>query len=165
MATNKDPLLKASDVLDKLYDPDSMMSIKQSIADGYMVLLGGGRSKKKKDSVKGDVSLAFMALTQGNVLDACFGVVNPSRRDDTPAYRAAREGKELLDECATTDKFRHAAVGAYYGAFQLIVDYRGEMNRLNCITRCFRAKKIRKKTERNLVAAFSELAKAVGESR
>jgi hypothetical protein len=166
MSTNKDPLLKASDVLDKLYDPDSMMSLKPSITDGYLVLLGGGRAKKKKKgSGKKDVSLEFMALTQGNVLEACFGVVNPSRKDDTPAYRAAREAKELLDECATTDKIRRTAVGAYCDAFQLIVDYRGEMDRLNCITKCFRAKKIRKKTERNLVAAFSELAKAVGESR
>ena len=111
------------------------------------------------------MSLSFMALTQGNVLDACFGVVNPSKRDDTPAYRSAREAKELLDECATTDKFRQVAVETYRDAFEVIVEHRVQMSRLNCITRCFKTKKIRKKTERNLAATFSDLAKAVGESR
>lgn len=162
-ATSKDPLLKASDLLDKLYDPDAMMLIKRPVADGYLVLLGGGKAAKGKK--KDDVSLAFMALTAGNVLDACFGVVNPARKDDTPAYRAAKEGKELLDECATTDKFRVKAVQAYRGAFEVIIDYKGEMDRMNCIIRCFRAKKLRKRCERNLVANFSDLGKSIGESR
>jgi len=158
MPSSKDPLLKASDILGKLYDEESMMSIEKSVADGFVVLLGGGQAN-------GDVSLAFLALTQGNVLDACFGVVNPTRRDDTPAYRAARDGKFLLDECATTDEFQRTAVEAYFEAFQVVSDYRSKMSKLNCITRCFREKKIRKKAQKKLVAAFTDLGRAIGESR
>jgi hypothetical protein len=106
-----------------------------------------------------------MALTQGNVLDACFGVVNPSRRENTPATRSANEAKALIDGCATSDSFRVAAVEAYRDAFQVVINHRERMDRLNCITRCFGTKKIRKKTEQSLRESFLGLAKAIGESR
>eukprot|EP00339_Tiarina_fusa_P024618 CAMPEP_0117077922 /NCGR_PEP_ID=MMETSP0472-20121206/54930_1 /TAXON_ID=693140 ORGANISM="Tiarina fusus, Strain LIS" /NCGR_SAMPLE_ID=MMETSP0472 /ASSEMBLY_ACC=CAM_ASM_000603 /LENGTH=161 /DNA_ID=CAMNT_0004804431 /DNA_START=206 /DNA_END=691 /DNA_ORIENTATION=+ len=160
--SSKDHLLKESKFLDKLYDAESMMLIKGSVASGFIVLLGGGDKRKGSTA---DLSLAFLALTQGNVLEACFGVANPSRREDTPASRAARDAKLMLDDCAATDAFRRGAVQAYCDAFQLVVIHQDQMGRLNCITRCFRAKKIRKKTERNLREAFMGLAKACSESR
>jgi hypothetical protein len=158
--SSSDALLKETHVIGKLYDAESMMSINEPIANGFVVLLGGAEQTKASD-----VSLAFLALTSGNVLDACLGVAHPSRREDTPATRAARDGKELLGSCATTEKFRHTAVEAYCNAFRVIVSYRDEYDQLNCITRCFRAKKIRKRTERNLRETFLKLAKAVAESR
>jgi hypothetical protein len=156
-------LLKENEILDKkLYDADAMMSIKKSVAHGYIALLGG----LDKTS---DLSLSFMALTQGNVLDACFGVVdaNIRKREETPATRSAKAAKELLDECAATtnsDQFAEIAVTAYCTGFEEVVAHNNKMGKLNCITRCFRSKKIRKKTENKLRAAFTELAKAVGES-
>jgi hypothetical protein len=156
-------LLRENEILNKkLYDADAMMSIKKSVAHGYIALLGG----LDKSS---DLCLSFMALTHGNVLDACFGVVDASvrRREETPATRSAKAAKELLDECAATtnsDKFQQLAVTAYCTGFEEVVAHNNKMGKLNCITRCFRSKKIRKKTENQLRAAFIDLAKAVAES-
>lgn len=160
---------------DKLYDAESMMQIKSAVANGYVVLLNTGATspknngKKKKKSPKNkkkeENSLAFMALTSGNVLDACFGVEHTIRREDTPARRKAQAAKDLLDTCATTDSFRDLAVDTYYNAFKIVVDHHEQMSKLNCFTRCFKAKKIRNGTEQKLTAAFSRLIKAVGEKR
>jgi hypothetical protein len=130
-----------------------MMLIKEAIASGFVVLLGGhGDSNKTRKNC--DYGLAFMALTQGNVLDACFGVVNPSRREDTPATCSANEAKALIDGCATSDSFPVAAVEAYCDAFQVVINHREHMDRLNCITRCFEEKKIRKKMDQSLRESF-----------
>lgn len=166
-------LLTESQVLRKLYDAEAMMAIPPSVGKGFIVLLSGGTDHgttgKKSPNTKQapqqekDVSLAFMALVQGNVLDTCFGVVNAARREDTPATRASREAKQLLEESATTDRFRVCAVEAYHEAFNAVVDYRTEDEKLNCITRCFRAKKLRDTCEKNLRESFLGLAKAVTE--
>eukprot|EP00980_Cylindrotheca_fusiformis_P024518 scaffold11979_cov130-Cylindrotheca_fusiformis.AAC.6 len=89
-------LLNENEILNKLYDPDCMMAIELSVARGYIALLGG------LDHENADLSLSFMSLTQGNVIDACFGVVDASirRRETTPATRSATAAKQLLDECA-----------------------------------------------------------------
>ena len=168
--SSKDALLPESPVLQKLYDQDSMLSMDRSVASGFVVLLGGAEATSKKEMTKkGDISLGFLALTQGNVLDACFGVVHPSRREDTPATRSARAGKEMLDDAAATqsasEAFQRIAVEAYCEAFQAVLDYKDDDARLNCITRCFRARKIRRKAEKALRAAFSGLAEAIGESQ
>lgn len=167
-------------VFAQLYDADCMLAIDGSVANGYVVLLNNGASsspkskgtkgnkkqKKSKGTDRSDNALAFMALTSGNVLDACFGVANPSarRREETPATRKAQAAKTMLDECATTDSFRSTAVEAYCDAFKVITVHDKEMRKLNCITRCFLARKVRRQTEANLRSAFSNLAKAVAES-
>lgn len=183
-----DRLLPAQEqVHERLYDAESMMHIDGSVANGFVILLNGGaspspktkkppspkkgtkRSKQKQSQgAAGDdhTSLAFMALTCGNVLDACFGVTNPSarRREDTPARRSAQAAKDLLDECATTDSFRRTAVEAYCDAFKAVVVHDEKMSKLNCFTRCFRARKIRRDTEASLSSAFSTLAMAAADS-
>ena len=170
MPSPSDHLLQETRFLDKLYDADSMMLIPSSVASGFVVLLGGDRHNNPNPILNADLSLAFLSLTQGNVLDACFGVVNPSavrRGPATPASQSAREGKAMLDECAqttSTESFQRAAVSAYCDAFQLVIIHCDQMNRLNCITRCFLSRRIRKKTERNLQEAFMGLAKAIAET-
>jgi len=172
--TSTDRLLTREMLHAKFYDVESMMEIKGSVANGYVVLLKGGapspkssskKQKPKKKKENDGLPLAFMSLTSGNVIDACFGVQNYSRRDDTPARRSTEEAKALLEECDTTDAFRQAAVSAYCEAFEAIIDHNDRMNKLNCITRCFRSKKIRRETEENVRTAFSSLVTAVGESR
>ena len=161
--TSTDALLQESRTLQKLYDAECMMSISQTIAQGYLVLLGGVEEAPKGAPPK-DISLAFMALAHGNVLDACFGVHNASRREETPATRAARQAKELIDEYGnSSDSFRAAAVQAYANAFQAVIAYRQKYDRLNCITRCFHAKSLRLKCERELRESFLNLAKSIGE--
>ncbi|CAJ1931892.1 unnamed protein product [Cylindrotheca closterium] len=89
-------LLQERDILDKLYDAESMMEIEKSVAQGYITLLGGNQD------ADADPALSFMALTQGNVIDACFGVssASMSRGEVTPNMQAARAAKALLDESA-----------------------------------------------------------------
>jgi hypothetical protein len=166
-SSSKDALLEENKLIGKLYDSESMLAINRSVANGFVVLLGGIEDAKKSKRKKvAETSLGFLALTQGNVLDACFGVVNPSRREDTPASRSTREGKEILDEAAlVSDPIRGIAVEAYCEAFQVTINYKDKMGRLNCITRCFKSKKIRFKAEKSLRAAFVDLAEAIAETQ
>mmetsp|Transcript_8365 Transcript_8365/g.20128 ORF Transcript_8365/g.20128 Transcript_8365/m.20128 type:complete len:164 (-) Transcript_8365:134-625(-) len=154
-------LLREKDILDKLYDAESMMEIEKSVAQGYITLLGG-------NCADADPALSFLALTQGNVIDACFGVSSASisRGEVTPNMQSARTAKALLDECAlnsTREQFQQLAVTSYKNAFEEVVAHNQRRSKLNCITRCCRPKKVRKKAEQQLKAAFLELAKAVGE--
>lgn len=180
MPSSADRLLPAENqVYAKLYDAESIMAIPGNVANGFVVLLHGGpppskssSSKTKQSPPQDDVSLAFMALTSGNVLDACFGVSQPSRRvtagDRTPAGRAAADAKALLGECDTNDTtheetFKRTAVRAYGDAFKVVVVHADKMQKLNCFTRCFRTKKIRTQTEKDLREAFAQLAQMINE--
>ena len=170
---SRDALLTESQTLDKLYDAESMMMVTQSVAKGFVVLLAGTEPADRSASIKKsgkkkeerDISLAFMALVQGNVLDACFGVENASRRQNTPASRASKEAKQMIEVSATTDKFRSLAVSTYYDAFKVVAEYRTNYDKLNCITRCFKAKKLAKVCETDLRQAFLGLAKAISEQQ
>ena len=162
-----DPLLTKEQLHAKLYDIESMMAIEGSIANGFMVLLKGGLPHTNRYDKKSDMkidennndhyTLAFMALTSGNVLDACFGVVNTTRRENSLSTRSADEAKNLLADRDTTDSFRITAVTAYFDAFQVIVLYHDQMVKLNFLTRCFRSGRIRRQTEVDLRIAFSPL--------
>jgi hypothetical protein len=191
MASSSDPLLTKEQLRSKLYDAESIMTVKGSVANGYVVLLKGSpptpekkqsnstkkknknKSKKNKNKNNDDAScdgdaLAFMALTSGNVLDACFGVSSATRRDAniTPACHSVYDAKNLLeDRDLTSDSFRRTAVSAYSNAFQVVIVYHDKMNKLNCITRCFKSSKIRRQTEEDLRIAFSPLITAIEESR
>ncbi|KAG7346735.1 hypothetical protein IV203_005804 [Nitzschia inconspicua] len=169
-------ILSQEQMSDKLYDAESMMQIKSTVANGYAVLLNNGaispknNGKKKEKSPKkkkqdDSTSLAFLALTSGNVLDACFGVEQASRTGDSPARRKAQAAKDLLDGCSTTDSFQDLAVETYYNAFKIVIEYNEQMSKLNCFTRCFKAKKIQTETEQKLNTTFSRLAEAIGEKR
>jgi len=176
-----DPLLTKDQLHAKLYDVESMMIIKGSVANGFIVLLQGSppstnsnESRKNRNNKKsnlkinenndGDDALAFMALTSGNVLNACFGVANTTRRDNISSSRSVDEAKNLLADRDTTDSFRRTAVTAYFDAFQVIVVYHDQMNKLNFLTRCFRSGKIRRQTEVDLRTAFSPLITIIGGS-
>lgn len=202
MPTSADHLLpQESDVHNKLYDPEALLNISGTVARGYIVLLSGGspgtggsttssssdspsstsnnkKNKKKSSSSSAspnnneDVSLAFMALTSGNVLDACFGANSSpsSSRQQTPANRAAANAKSLLGDCddhhhddTDNETFRRAAVHAYCDAFKVVVVHDDKMKKLNCFTRCFRSKKIRTESQKNLKEAFEHLAQIINE--
>ncbi len=162
--TSTDALLQESTTLGKLYDAECIMSISESVAHGYLVLLGGLDQSGKAQAEK-DFSLAFMALVQGNVLDACFGVQNATRRDDTLGTRAAREAKELIEEYGASESFRVAAVQAYANAFRAVIVYHHKCDKLNCITRCFRTKRLRVKCEKDLRESFLNLARSLADQR
>jgi len=171
--TSTDRLLTKEKLHAKLYDVGSMMEMDRSVATGFVILLNGGlpsskcssemKNSNRNNENKG-LPLAFMSLTSGNVIDACFGVKNPSLRDDTPARRSAQEAKELLDNRDTTDCFRQIAVSAYCEAFGTVINYNEQMDKLSCFTKCFRSKKIRDETEEKIRAAFASLVIATRDS-
>lgn len=141
-----------------------MMDIKRNVAAGFVILLNGPQTSSDASNENEGLPLAFMSLTSGNVLDACFGVVNPSHRDDTPARRSARDAKALLDDRDTTDSFRLIAVNSYCEGFKAVINYKEKMDKLNCFIKCFRSKKIRADSEQKVRRAFSPLVTALEES-
>ena len=164
-------LLRENEILEQLYDSDSMLSISKSIAQGYITLLGGGAAGAGGHA-DADLSLSFSALTQGNVLDACFGVVAVGGRGEiTPAVQSARTAKSLLSNCCIStatsneEQFQRLAVNSYCSAFQECVTYQEKIHKMNYCLRCFFGKKKRKKAEKQLRVAFLELAKVIGETR
>ena len=168
--SSADRLLTEENLYGKLYDADSMLDVKGSVAAGYVVLLNGGPASSNSspepnaESEDENLPLAFMSLTSGNVIDTCFGVVNPSLRGDTPARRSAKAAKELLDEHDTTDSFRQIAVTTYCEAFKAIINYNDEMDKMNIFAKCFRSNAVRKEAEQKVRAAFDPLVNAMGNS-
>jgi len=164
--TSSDRLLTRTNLHSKLYDAESMLDVDQSVANGFVVLLNGGPATQSSDPNTEDenLPLAFMSLTSGNVIETCFGVVNPSLRGDTPARRSAREAKELLDENDTTDSFRQIAVGAYCEAFKAVIDYNDQIDKLNCVAKCVRSKAVRTESEAKIRSAFDPLIVAIEDS-
>ena len=187
--TSSDPLLttRKEQLHAKLYDVECMMAIKESVCNGYVVLLKGRplspanntntesheKSKKKinnnnnnDDENDDSDALAFLALTSGNVIDACFGVANTRSTSSTPTSRSVNDAKTLLEEnCLKTDTFRRTAIAAYCDAFQVTIVHHEKIRKLNCLTRCFRSRKIQRQTGTNIKTAFIPLIMALEELR
>lgn len=159
-----DALLQESGTLQSLYDAEGLMSISGTVAHGYFILLGGAGGGENSAQEQ-DVSLAFMALTQGNVMDACFGVYDLQRRhEETPASQAATAAKRMMEERGQeSPAFQVVAVRAYHEAFSAVVAYRTKYERLNCLTRCFWAKSLQRSCEMQLKESFLNLARAMAE--
>jgi hypothetical protein len=153
-------LLQENHTMERLYSAESMMAISESIAHGYLVLLGATGHTSQTEA---DGSLAFMALAHGNVIDACFGVAGPRRQQNTPPCRAVREAKETMEQWGQSDAFRVGAVQAYSNAFHAVIIYQQECKQLNCIMRCFHSTSLRVKCEAQLRDSFRNLAKALSE--
>jgi len=160
------------------------------VASGYVVLMGGyptvdntkTKSSKKrgnKDDAdadeaeappkldRGAVNLAFMALTDGNVVDACFGIkahisADAANRRVNQAAKMSNDAKSLMNEAVrSSTAVREVAVRAYGKAFQIVIQYNDDCKHLNFITRCYRQKPIRQKAENALYEAFKPLNEAI----
>lgn len=189
--------LATRDRLFRLYDPQELLAMESKVASGYVVLMGGyptvANTKTKppmKKSGKNDttaadaaaeeesaeaqpkldrgaVNLAFMALTDGNVVDACFGIkahvsADAATRRVNQAAKMSNDAKNLLNEAVRSSAaVREVAVRAYGKAFQIVIQYNDDCKHLNFITRCYRQKPIRQKAENALYEAFKPLNEAI----
>mmetsp|Transcript_2513 Transcript_2513/g.3809 ORF Transcript_2513/g.3809 Transcript_2513/m.3809 type:complete len:267 (+) Transcript_2513:243-1043(+) len=113
-------------------------------------------------------NLAFMALTDGNVVDTCFGVKAHTSRLLKPrgsgnhAAGAAKNAKLLLREAFEAhDAIRSLAVEAYANCFQTVIEYHQELRDTGLLASCWKSKKIREKAKKNLERAFEHLTGAV----
>ncbi|CAB9516834.1 expressed unknown protein [Seminavis robusta] len=181
---NSQALNTTGETLFCLYDNQALLAMDSKVASGYIVLMGGypktPKKKRKKKNKKneeseeneeavpkldrGAINLAFMALTDGNVVDACFGVKTHSAAG-TAGSRAAKmaaDAKELLNEAVrSSGAVREIAVTAYGKAFQIVLQYNQDIKHLNFITRCYRWKPIHQEAEESLFQAFRALNEAI----
>mmetsp|Transcript_25488 Transcript_25488/g.35880 ORF Transcript_25488/g.35880 Transcript_25488/m.35880 type:complete len:199 (-) Transcript_25488:76-672(-) len=177
-----------------LYDPEAILDVNREVARGFAVLLSGGvynesfilestgrrRSKGRKNSSplelvpnidqptevdENTLMLAFMALIDGNVVDACFGVIHQRRDASSPAFRRVQDAKIMLSNASdTSDSIRSLAVETYHKAFLIVIDYNDQMDKANCCTRCARQKKIHRNAKNALHGVFEQLQEAITNS-
>lgn len=168
--SNKEPLLRTASAVPRLYDTTSMLEMDMEVARGFVVLLGGapavekrsrgskGRTSPSPDD--GAITLGFLALTEGNTVEACFGVSGVSK--DDAGKKFAREVKNVLaDAVDSNEDIRRISVVTYQEAFRIIVKFGEAQKRLNCITRCFRFVKVKKTAVSNLRENFQHLEEAI----
>ena len=129
---------------------------------------GGDTSCTNNTRIPDDaIALAFMSLTDGNVVDALFGVQSRggSRRSKETskfAYEAARAAKEALREASySSEAVPRIAVEAYELCFEVIIDYHTRLDKLGFFTQCYQREIIRGEAEDSLEEAFSILREAV----
>lgn len=161
-----------------LYDPVCMLDINRDVASGYLILLLGGpdntpspqkkrRGKRDRSSVTAGselgndvVNLAFSALTDGNVVNACFGA--PSQPSSSPAYQMARNTKTELGIAAdSSDAVKRLAVQSYVAGFRVVVDYNDQVAGMSPCSRCLKEAALHKAAELDLKAAFRTLSEAI----
>lgn len=164
-----DRLLDTTNLHGKLYDAESLLGVEKSVASGYVVLLNGGPASASTQATDPNAEdenlpLAFMSLTSGNVIDTCFGVVNPNLRGDSPSRRSAKEAKDLLGEHDTTDLFQRIAVSAYCEAFKTVIEYNEKVDGMNIFEKCFRSKDVRNEFEGKIKFAFDPLVAAIADA-
>jgi len=149
-----------------LYEPD-VLDMDKSIALGFLVLMTGGASDEKKDSSADDhVDLAFISLTDGNVIDACLGNDKKGTLGGTMySNKQARATKEFLRDAAeksTNKDFEKLAVRSYENCFRVVLKHNEKISKQSFFIRCWKCRKTRKKSESELVGCFSELYDALG---
>ena len=149
-----------------LYDPQELLSMDSKVASGYLVLMGGyaatAGGAPKLDS--GALNLAFMALIEGNVIEACFGIKSHAGAGASSerGMKIAKDAKSLINDAVQSSQaVKEIAVTAYGKAFQGVIDYNSDKKQLNFITRCWKSKPIRLKAESSLHEAFKPLNEAI----
>lgn len=161
-----------------LYDVTALMEMETPMAQGFAILLTGaageqpkGNSSSSSNNKKNGgisqqaVMLGFSALTDGNVLDACFGVLNKQ----TASKQGLRQAKDvkiaLSDAAESNNKIPRIAVAAHSKAFRTILAFRAEVDKLNFFTKCFKYAGIQKKAKEALEEAFGTLQDAIQATR
>ena len=158
------------------YDFDCMLGISSSVANGYVILLTGGKAAGPALDTEGRVKksetcresenslLGFLALTEGNVVDACFGVHAVAIKKSSAMQQVNKVKSLLLAASDDNNDIRQLAVETYRGAFEILLQYQGKLRKLNFFTRCFRYRGLVRDTSTNLQRAFEELSDALQSS-
>lgn len=156
-----------------LYNYDAMLELSDSLCQGYIILLTGAAAGgvEQPARISGEAAdheareraylLAFAALTDGNVIDACFGMRLSSKKNASVS-KLIREAKSAIDEafCAN-DRVGRLVVEAYQRSFETVIDTHKKMDKLNFFTRCFLERKIRNNARAKLATNFVPLEQAV----
>lgn len=160
------PLIDRSGKACLLYEASVMLEMDEEVAQGYVILLSGDAEQVKAEKRVGKISdsavtLGFVALIEGNAIDACFGVKRTDSRNTRGAKRVKEAKSILSDAVESDDAMRRRAVETYRDAFQAATDFQRASRRLNCITRCFVYGKLQRKTLKKLKTSFNQLEESI----
>jgi len=129
---------------------------------------GGSTAHSPKDMVDHSaIQLCFAALTQGNVIEATFGVettggLKRSKYTSERAYNAAKNAKTAISDAAyASDAIQQQAVDTYCKCFEIVIMYDIDLERIGFVTWCLRHQKVREAAEKQLQDAFSQLNEAI----
>jgi hypothetical protein len=145
------------------YDEACLLVMDRQIAQGYVTILGGSGTPDAGGTTidESSITLGFLALTEGNAVDACFGVSSISNKD-ARGKKMAKEVKQVLAIAAdSNDAIRRMAVLSYQQAFLIVVRFNDRTKKLNWFTRCFCYGKIQKQATARLKENFEHLEEAV----
>lgn len=182
-----------------LYDADAALCIPKNVADGYLILLSGGLKSAKavanqqnKNEIldhssggestaqsydsrrlsadeRSAISLAFAALTDGNVIEAMFGVESNGgirgKNTSQVAFNAVKDAKQaLIDASSSSESIKQLAVETYCKCFEVILQYHSGLESVGFIMYCIKQHKIRETAVEELAKAFQQLNEAVAAS-
>lgn len=172
-----------------LLDIDATLSIPRNVADGYLILLSGGMKSAKalREGLKDKrgnggesssqsfeanvemsmVKLSFAAITEGNVVEATFGVectggMRKSKNTSETAFNNSRQMKSaLLDASISSEGIPTLVVNTYIRCFEVVSTYHVKIEQLSFISWCWRHQKIRDRAITDLKKAFEPLKEAL----
>ena len=149
MASQKQPLTSYQNSPPKicLYDEECTLDIEIGKAKGLLVLL------QQKD-------LAFAALTDGNIIDACLGA--PPLRRDGERYLLTRDAKNALVAASdTSESIPELAVTTYKKGLDCVVRHHEKVRKTFICCRCFVQGPTRRRAKAELKEIFNMLQEAV----
>lgn len=123
------------------YDEDSVLSLPPATLSGYLTLLTA------------DAAISLPAVTDGNVVDACFGASSHGEREGGAAD-SIRATKELVRGLDGGGQAR--AVAAYVACFRGALRYREALDDAG-LAKCCREGEIRRAARGELVRVFGEV--------
>eukprot|EP00542_Grammatophora_oceanica_P022733 CAMPEP_0194027172 /NCGR_PEP_ID=MMETSP0009_2-20130614/1371_1 /TAXON_ID=210454 /ORGANISM="Grammatophora oceanica, Strain CCMP 410" /LENGTH=200 /DNA_ID=CAMNT_0038666139 /DNA_START=200 /DNA_END=803 /DNA_ORIENTATION=+ len=127
--TERTPLTNAYKNQLRLYDPESTIAIPTDVLQGYLILLN------PDNHADPDTNLSFAALTDGNVVDACFDAHH--QRQGSPAYRASRAAKGSLAAASdSSEGVSKLAVETYRNAFRIVLGHQDRLRKTFVLVRC-----------------------------
>jgi hypothetical protein len=158
-----------------LYDATCMLQVDAQMGHGFVIILGGmsaiapannkkNQQSRGKNKIDDDnaVMLGYLAITEGNVVDACFGIKSQADRSKKSSVEQAKRVKSLITNAAdSSDSVRRLAVETYRKAFVHVLDFHKEVAKLNFFTKCFSYGKIQHEAEMALKDDFAQLKEAV----
>jgi hypothetical protein len=175
-----------------LFDAESVLEIPKDVADGFLILLSGGQKSAKiieqnktnssyespSSGTPADLNFAFNALTDGNVIEATFGVESNGglKRANTTseiAFNAARTAKMAIMDASLAASsstnsssppkvsVKDLSVQTYIRCFEIVIAYHLELESIGFITYCIKHHKVTEKAMRKLREAFESLNEAI----
>ena len=114
------------------------------------------------------MQLAFNSLTDGNAIDALFGVksmggIRRSKSTSEKAYKSANEAKQALLEAAmASEANRLLAVETYIKCFEIIIKYHLDSEKVSAW--CGKKEQVRQLAAKQITAVFRPLDEGVAAS-